>query len=53
MLVLLSGCQSGQGSYCLIARPVYISKKDVLTINTARDILRHNETWEHLCKGEK
>jgi len=36
--------------YCTIASPVYISKKDVLTDGTARQILEHNETWQRACK---
>ena len=48
--MLLTSCgTSGQSSYCLITRPIYLSKQDALTANTAREILNHNETWEHLC----
>lgn len=52
MAVLLTGCAtSGRAiNYCDLTRPVYISKKDVLTDGTARQILQHNETWQRVCK---
>lgn len=37
-------------STCDWVRPVLISRDDVLTEGTARQILIHNETWERLCE---
>jgi hypothetical protein len=34
---------------CEWARPVYVSRSDVLTDGTARQILTHNETWRRVC----
>lgn len=50
--VLLTGCATSgvATSYCDISKPVYISKQDVLTDGTARQILQHNETWQRVCK---
>jgi hypothetical protein len=50
-VLLLTGCAtSGRAiSYCDITGPVYISKKDQLTDETARQILLHNETWSRVC----
>jgi hypothetical protein len=35
--------------YCLVAEPIYISKKDGLTNETARQVLQNNETGLKLC----
>jgi hypothetical protein len=35
---------------CLWVKPVYISKNDVLTAGTARQILTLNEIWESQCQ---
>ncbi len=37
---------------CDWVRPIFISKSDTLTIETARSILVHNETWEAQCKKQ-
>ncbi len=36
-------------SFCAIGRPIYVSKQDVLTDGTARQILDHNEVGKDLC----
>jgi hypothetical protein len=38
--------------FCAIAAPVWIGDGDVLTDETARQILRHNNRWEVLCGEE-
>ena len=35
---------------CLWIKPIYISKNDVLTAGTARQILTLNEIWESQCQ---
>ena len=37
---------------CDWVRPIFISRSDTLTIETARSILGHNETWEAQCKKQ-
>lgn len=37
---------------CDWVRPIFISRSDTLTIETARAILGHNETWEAQCKKQ-
>lgn len=37
---------------CDWVRPIFISRADTLTIETARSILVHNETWEAQCKKQ-
>ena len=37
---------------CDWVRPIFISKSDTLTIETARSILVHNEAWEAQCKKQ-
>jgi hypothetical protein len=34
---------------CDWTRPILVSDDDVFTPRTARQILRHNDTWEALC----
>nr|DAR80770.1 MAG TPA: hypothetical protein [Caudoviricetes sp.] len=34
---------------CDWVRPIYISKDDSLTTQTARDILIHNRKWKVVC----
>lgn len=50
--MLLTGCATNGPvtSYCTIAQPIYVSEGDTFTPETARDILRHNETWSKLCQ---
>lgn len=53
VVVLLTGCKASgpvTDSYCLIAKPIYISKQDTLTDQTAWDIYTHNSTWRDLCQ---
>jgi hypothetical protein len=54
MLILLSGCGAGSAinDYCVVANPIYVSKKDGFTPLTARQILDHNETGEKICKWQ-
>jgi hypothetical protein len=47
-LVFASGCVTG-GNYCDVARAVRPSVEDVLTADTARQILRENEKLARLC----
>ena len=53
-LALVAGltacCNPATDSYCTIAKPVYMSKDEVLTRDTLREIVTHNETWAKLCK---
>ena len=41
--------QSGAVDGCSWVRPVYLSTEDVLTDETARQVLLLNETWERVC----
>jgi len=54
--MLLTGCATSgavtSAGYCEVAKPILISKKDVFTDGTARQILAHNETWAAIC-GKK
>lgn len=51
-LTLLANCSGGgAGSYCLASAPILVSREDVLTAETARALLAHNETWATLCNG--
>ncbi len=36
-------------TYCMTAKPIYISKNDVISDSTARLILEHNLTGKKLC----
>lgn len=38
---------------CKWVQPILISKKDVLTDGTARQILAHNETWSKNCEKQQ
>ena len=49
-VMLLSGCTGGVNNYCLIAAPIYLDEIDIITDETAKQILIHNETGEALCK---
>lgn len=35
---------------CDWAGPIYVSREDVLTDETARQILSHNRSWSSICK---
>ena len=54
----VSGCSAGLSNLpsaegvvdgCSWVRPVYLSTEDVLTDETARQVLVLNETWERVC----
>jgi hypothetical protein len=48
-LALTAGCVTASGNYCDVARAVRPSVQDVLTEDTARQILRENSKLEKLC----
>lgn len=50
--LILAGCASqGNGTdFCAVDNPIYVSRNDVLTEQTAAEILDHNDTWEKQCK---
>ena len=50
-LTLLAGCAiGGPGTDpCGAWRPIYVSRADVLTDGTARQILSHNEAGRRIC----
>lgn len=56
--LLLSGCcpiGHGTDSFCALARPIYVSRADVLSDGTARQIYDGNMVGKELCgwgKGE-
>jgi len=53
LMPLLMSCATNgvaTDSGCGWVKPIYISKKDVLTDGTARAILKHNETWQKICQ---
>lgn len=53
LLILLLSCSGGGGgSFCLTARPIYVSGTDHISAETARLILAHNETGARLCGWE-
>lgn len=52
-LTLASACQSGPASeFCAVAAPIYVSRSDVLSDDTVRQVLAHNETWKALCRAK-
>lgn len=51
-LTLLTGCASGgpaTDAFCAVGRPILVSRSDVLTTETARQLLAHNETGARIC----
>jgi uncharacterized lipoprotein YajG len=50
-LILLTACASGPATegFCATAKPIMVSRSDVLTDGTARQILAHNEYGERVC----
>ena len=48
---LTACCDPPVDSFCAIAKPVYMTAEDVLTRDTLREIITHNETWKKLCKS--
>lgn len=59
LILLLVGCATNgrateaSTSGCEWTRPIYVSKQDVLTDTTARQILAHNETGRRLCNWKR
>lgn len=53
MNFVVSGCATtettAQPDFCATAQPIYISKFDVISDETAREILKHNITGRNLC----
>jgi len=51
LLMLLSSCStSGAGiDVCVVIEPILISRDDILTEGTARQLLIHNEFYERIC----
>lgn len=49
-LLLASACVDGSATdFCAIAQPIFVGRDDVLTTETVRQVVAHNETWEALC----
>ena len=52
--LFLAGCAAPAvkvtDTSCLWVRPIYIGKEDVLTTETASEILAHNDKWKENCK---
>ena len=51
-LTLLAACATNSAvptDPCGPFRPIYVGKADVLTEQTARDLLAHNRTGRELC----
>lgn len=52
ILTLLTACASAgpaTDSFCAVSSPIMVSKSDVLTNDTARQILAHNRFGEQKC----
>lgn len=52
-LSLMTACASGpetSQTFCSAGRPIYLSKDDKLTKETARAIVGHNEVGKRLCQ---
>jgi hypothetical protein len=51
LAALLTSCApiSRGIDYCAVAAPILISKQDVLTDGTAKQILGHNRFWQKEC----
>lgn len=55
MTVCLSACTPPAppvvaDTYCDLSKPILITRSDVLTAETARQILAHDDLWEMRCK---
>jgi hypothetical protein len=51
-LILLAGCATSGAvtdGFCVEAKPILVSKADVLTPDTARQVLAHNEYGAARC----
>lgn len=55
LLPPLTGCATSGAVIkdCLFARPILVSKQDVLTDGTAVQIERHNEVGDTVCEWGK
>ena len=49
--MILSGCATvpAVSDYCRAFTPIYVNKADVLSDETAKQILAADETWAKLC----
>lgn len=50
-LILLSGCVASGGDLCRVSAPILIDDESAqcMTVETAQQILLHNETGERIC----
>lgn len=50
--LLLTGCANSGPviDFCAVVDPIYVSKSDVLTEDTAQQILDHNVFWDKECR---
>jgi hypothetical protein len=48
----MSGCASGRviDTACSWVQPINVSRQDVMTADTKRQIITHNEKWERVCR---
>jgi hypothetical protein len=51
----MSACASGRviDTACSWVQPIMVSREDVMTADTKRQIIVHNEKWERVCKKSK
>ena len=47
---LVACCNPPADTFCAVAKPIYLTKDDVLAQSTLREVIGANETWEKLCK---
>jgi hypothetical protein len=56
LMLFASGCATNGPAIvdtgCSWVRPIMVSKSDVLTDETAREILTHNEAWSAICEAK-
>lgn len=50
LTLFVSGCASINGTECSWVSIITLSKDDILTEQTAREILTHNEKVEAICR---
>lgn len=50
-IIVLSACQTVQGDFCDIAKPIRptASQVDAMTDSQVRDLLSHNKKGQRLC----
>lgn len=56
LMPLLSGCYGTNGpdnSFCGVAKPIYMSKQDRVSGDTARQILMHDDVGRALCGWDR